>query len=508
LLLELDASVELLAGLTEKGVVRRRPGGDYHFHHVLVREVAYASASKALRADLHERLADLLADRGAPDELIGHHLEQAHRLGTELRAFDARLRRLGLDAGKRLGTAGVEAWTRGDGPAAINLLTRACALLPEHDSLRLQLLCRLGSALYWSGELSRAEEVLENAVDSAVSASDRPREWSARLELASVRLASDPEGRAAEMLELTRDGIPVLEALEDDQALGRAWRFLADVRGAMQCQYAVAIDAVERALACYERCGWPTSNCAGDLAAYVYYGPTTVEEAVDRCHRLLDGPSRTGGAAVLTFLGGLEGMRGDFGEARRLVSKARRLYEDLGLTLGAAANCGTIAARIELLAGEPAAAEEILRTSCAQLERLGNRAYLATRAADLADVLWLRGCDDEAEDWLARAVELGASDDIPTQLFWRCAKGKVLARRGDGVEAEALVREAIGLADGTDALNHQAQAHLALAQVLGIGGRATEASAAGEVAIERFKRKGNLAEARLARAVVAEFAVV
>jgi predicted ATPase len=65
LLLELDASVELLAGLTEKGVVRRRPGGDYHFHHVLVREVAYASASKALRADLHERLADLLADRGS-----------------------------------------------------------------------------------------------------------------------------------------------------------------------------------------------------------------------------------------------------------------------------------------------------------------------------------------------------------------------------------------------------------------------------------------------------------
>lgn len=507
LLLELDGRVELLGGLAETGIVERRPDGEYRFRHVLLREVAYASVPKALRAELHERLGDLMADRGASDELVGYHLEQAHRLGTELHALDGPLRRLGLDAGERLGTAGVEAWKRGDSPAAVNLLTRACALLPEHDSLRLQLLCYLGSALNTGGEHSRAQEVLEGAVECAVSAGDQPREWSARLELTWVRLSSDPEGRATELIELARDAIPVFEVLDDQRALGRAWRALGDVRGGMQCQYEVAIDAVERALVSYERCGWPTSYVAGDLAAYLHYGPTPVEEAIDRCRGLLAGQSRAGGAAILTFLGGLEGMRGDFDEARQLVAKARRLHYELGQAFMAETSCGTIAAWIELRAGDNGRAEEILRAACANLERMGNRAYLATRAAELADVLWVLGNDGEAEVWLSKAVQLGASDDLPTQIVWRRVRGKLLARRGEIAEADRLAREAIRLSDTTDALNHQARARLDLAQVLGMAGSLGEASAAAEAAIERFERKGNVAGAEGARRVLAGLAV-
>ena len=322
-----------------------------------------------------------------------------------------------------------------------------------------------------------------------------------------MRLVSDPEGRAAETIGLARDAIPVFEAIEDDRALGRAWRFLGHVRGAMQCHYAVAVDAVERALACYERCGWPTWGCAGDLASFVYYGPTHVEEAAARCRRLLAETSRAGEATVLTFLGGLEGMRGDFDEARRLVSKARRLYDELGQPSGGEVNYGTVAARIELLAGEYAAAEQILRASCAALERMGNRAFLSTRATQLAEVLWIRGCDAEAEVWVSRAAELGASDDIPTQLYWRCVQGKVLARRGEGAEAERLVREAIRLSEPTDALNHQARAHLALAQVLGLAGRMPDAAAEANAAVVLFERKGNAVSVEDARALLAEFAV-
>ena len=275
----------------------------------------------------------------------------------------------------------------------------------------------------------------------------------------------------------------------------------------MQCQYAVATDAAERALACYERCGWPTSTCVGDLAAFLYYGPAPVDAAIARCGRLLDGAGRGGEAAALNFLGGLEGMRGQFDEARGLVAKARRLYDELGQPFVAEVECGTVAATLEILAGAPAAAEEILRTSCAALERLGHRAYFATRAAELAEVLCTRGRDDEAEDWISRAIEFGASDDITTQLFWRCVRGKLLARRGEGAEAEQLVHEAIRLSETTDALNYQARAHLDLAQVLGRAGRAAEASAEAGAAIELFERKGNIAAAEQARALHAEFAV-
>jgi len=506
LLPELDVVVERLAGLEEKGFVRRLARGGYRFHHVLVREVAYSALPKAERAELHERLADLLADRAASDELVGYHLEQAHRLGAELRPLDRRLRRLGADAGERLGAAGVEAWKLGDSPTAVNLLTRACALLPERDSFRLLLLCHLGSALHVGGALADAEEVLEGAVETSVVAGDRLREARARLELAAVRLFSDPEGRADEVIALARETIPLFEAVADEQALGRAWRFLADVHGAMHCRYAAGVDAAERALACYEQCGWPTSTSIGDLAAFLYYGPAPVDEAVERCGRLVAGTGRGGEAAVLTFLGGLEGMRGQFDEARRLVSKARRLYEELGQTFVAEVECGAVDARIEMLGGDYAAAEEILRASCAALERMGYRGYLATRAAELADVLWVRGHDAEAENWVSRAIELGASDDIPTQVLCRCVRGKQLARRGEFAEAERFVHEAIVLADTTDALNHQARTRLDLAQVLGMARRMDEAAAVGEVAIELFQRKGNTAAAERARARLAELA--
>jgi DNA-binding SARP family transcriptional activator len=504
LLPELGGLVERLAGLDDKGLVRRLASGGYRFHHVLVREVAYASLPKAERADLHERLGDLLADRDAPDELIGYHLEQAYRHGSELRSLDRRLTRLGADAGERLGAAGIDAWKRLDTPAAVNLLTRACALLPERNSFRLELLCHLGSALQTTGAYPDAEAVLGAAVETAAAARDRPRETQARLELVALRLSSDPEGRARELIELSEEAIPLFEVLRDDQALGRVWRFRADVLGAMHCRYAAGVDAAENAITYSERSGWPTSTSVGDVAAFLFYGPAPVPEAIERCRALLAGTGPGGEAAVLTFLGGLEGMRGHYDDARRLVGKARRLYEELGQEGKAEANCGGVGARVEILAGEEAAAEEILRSTCANLEQMGNRGYLATRAAELADVLWARGYEEEAADWVSHAVESGASDDIPTQIAWRCVRAKLYAR-SDGVEAERLVREAMQLSDSTDALNNQARTRLDLGRVLGIAGRVAEASAAVEAAIELFDRKGNTAAAARARAQLSEF---
>ena len=501
---ELGAAVERLAGLEEKGFVRRLARSGYRFHHVLVREVAYASLPKAERADLHERLADWLDDRGERDELVGYHLERAYRLGTELRPVDRRLRRLGADAGAILGAAGIEAWKLGDSPAAVNLFARASELLPERDSSRLGLLCQLGPALRTSGDLARAAETLAHAIETAAVAGDRRHELRARLELAYVRLFSDPEGRADELLELAADAIPLFEALEDNQSLGRAWRLVADIRGAMHCHYAAAVEAAERALACYRSCAWPTSSCLGDFAAFLYYGPTPTDVAIDRCRQLLVGADRGGEARVLTFLGGLEAMRGRFDDARRLVAAARALHEDLSQFSAAEANCGTVAGRIEVLAGDYAAAEAVLRATCAALERMGNRAYLATRSAELADVLWMQGRDEEADKWTGRSEELGASDDIPTQLVWRCVRAKLLARRGDPAEAERLVREAIQLSEQTDALDEQAKARLDLAQVLKLDGRGAEVAEAVERAIELYKRKGNTAAAKRARVLLGE----
>ena len=60
----------------------------FRFSHVLIRDVAYASMPKELRAELHARLASWLEARSeAPtgqEEIIGYHLEQAFLARTEL----------------------------------------------------------------------------------------------------------------------------------------------------------------------------------------------------------------------------------------------------------------------------------------------------------------------------------------------------------------------------------------------------------------------------------------
>jgi tetratricopeptide (TPR) repeat protein len=103
-----------------------------------------------------------------------------------------------------------------------------------------------------------------------------------------------------------------------------------------------------------------------------------------------------------------------------------------------------------------------------------------------------------------RAVRLGASDDVWTQMLWRQVRAKLLARRGEHAEAHRRAREAIAIAATTDYLDFQGDAYADLAEVLLLGGKADEAAATLEQALERYERKGNLVSAQRARMRLAE----
>ena len=62
------------------------PGDDgYSFHHVLLRDAAYAGLTKSYRADLHQRVAAWIDRDGLGDDAIaGYHLERAVRCRREL----------------------------------------------------------------------------------------------------------------------------------------------------------------------------------------------------------------------------------------------------------------------------------------------------------------------------------------------------------------------------------------------------------------------------------------
>src|SRR5207248_4562950 len=136
--------------------------------HELIRQVAYDGTRKAARAELHERLACWLeASDIVPDELLGYHLEQAYRYRSEVGGREDRERRLASRAARYLGRGGSLAFSRGDMPAAVNLLDRATTLMAPDTAERVTLLYTLGAALAEAGELKRAETVPLGAHDAA-----------------------------------------------------------------------------------------------------------------------------------------------------------------------------------------------------------------------------------------------------------------------------------------------------------------------------------------------------
>src|SRR5262249_32694077 len=90
-----------------------------------------------------------------------------------------------------------------------------------------------------------------------------------------------------------------------------------------------------------------------------------------------------------------------------------------------------------------------------------------------------------------------------TQMLWRRARARVRAHRGELIEAERLIREALALLEQTDMLNEQADARMDLAEVLGLARKTDEAGAAPAQALGLYERKGNLVTAERARAALA-----
>ena len=135
-----------LTALVRKDVIRpdRSSFADddaFRFRHMLIRDAAYRSLPKEVRADLHARFAEWLEDVGGSrlsefEEIVGYHLEQAHRCLAELGPLDADAEALGRRGSERLEAVGRRALARGDLAAAVRLLERAAALVPDDSARR------------------------------------------------------------------------------------------------------------------------------------------------------------------------------------------------------------------------------------------------------------------------------------------------------------------------------------------------------------------------------------
>ena len=141
----------------------------YRFRHLLIRDAAYESLPKATRAELHEQFADWLSthDLVEGDEIVGYHLEQAHRYRSELDGSDPALPALARRASEHLVTAGRAALDRGDFNAGRSLFRRATGLLPRGDERRLALAPDYAVALFEAGEGDEAWDLLAESLEAS-----------------------------------------------------------------------------------------------------------------------------------------------------------------------------------------------------------------------------------------------------------------------------------------------------------------------------------------------------
>jgi class 3 adenylate cyclase/tetratricopeptide (TPR) repeat protein len=484
----------------------------FRFSHILVRDAAYDSIPKRVRAELHEAFASWLegvAGRRMPEyeEIVGYHLERAYRYLAELGPVDARAAEIARRAGLALGEGGRSALARGDAGAAVNLLSRAVELLPENDGRRAELLPDLADALYPVGEVKRLEAVIEAGTEVARAHGNRALESRMLIRSIQFRSFTDPSSRFEVGLAELERLLPDLEALGDEAALAEAWLMLGQFRQWLG-RMALSEEALERGITLAERAGLQRkkADALARLCWSIEEGPTPVDRALDRLEDVLHRArgSRYAEAEALSSNGRVSAMLGRFEEARELVARAKSIFDEFGLLLPIVAVSSLALAEIELLAGDPAAAEPELRRGFEVLEQAGGSGQASSRAATLARVLYAMGHQDEALRFTEVSERLASRDDFEPQVWLRQVRAGVMARQGRHEEAERIAREAVELVSRTDWLDRHGDTLMALGEVLHLGRRKEEAAAAVDEAIKLYERKGNLVSAGRARAVLEE----
>ena len=181
-------------------------------------------------------------------------------------------------------------------------------------------------------------------------------------------------------------------------------------------------------------------------------------------------------ATSLRCLAVLELLRGWPDKARTMLAHARQVVADLGLRHGLM-ETELFAGIIELMVGDPGAAEPHFRTALEGLDALGVGADAGQAAAHLARSVLAQGRIDEADRYAAQSERI-AGHNLKTAIAWRAVRAEILSAQGQHDAAIAFAREAVAVAADTDLVLDHADACLAFSRVLAAAGDERGASEA------------------------------
>jgi predicted ATPase/class 3 adenylate cyclase len=460
----------------------------YAFAHVLVRDVAYGQIPRAARASKHAQAASWIESLGRTEdhaEMLAHHYLNALELA---RAASLDTTALTAPARAALQAAGDRAFALRAFAAAAGYCRAALALWPQGtQEQRAGLLRLLGAVLYMAGELDQAETVASEGAEVAATAGLPALQAQIRIMLTEIRTLQGGPSTAA--LAECEAAIAVLDSESDLEGLAEAWILAGRLRFWLGDSPA-AEQALERAIAYARQCGnrRAESLAASWLGVTLTKLPVPADVATGRAEQLLQagGSDPWAEADLLISLSLLYAYTGRFADARAAFNRCRSVFAESGAKV-AWAECVSQAGHMELIAGDPAAAERCFREGYEAFRAMGERGYLSTVAGCLAEAVYAQGRFAEAQQWTEEAQTAAAPGDIDAQARWRVTRARLLARRGHFPAARTLLDDAAALVSPTSWAAFQAQILMAQAEVDRLAGAPGQAEDALHAALRIYQ---------------------
>ena len=484
-----SATAELIASLIRRRILLRGAAGTIRFAQTLLRETAYEFTPKARREHWHDFLATWYAGHGEP-MAVAYHVEAVWRLSRELRPGASELPRLAAEAADALCAEGIDALSRKDLPAAIQLLERARQLLAAGDSRHTAFALHICDAGLWLLDSSTCLSALETA-DAALPG-DRHHAVTSAIErgIVSLRLGLAPSDQVAQ------DASAIMADLEGGSGDDLSWCRFYQLRAYLDlvAQRFAAADAALRLGLAHARArgdGYEEDLLLCAIGELAQWAPTPVAAGLSLSEELSlrFAANRALLVPVLVTRVNLLALAGQTEDARRELATAADYSGQLHLDLAHAAVMETTGL-LEALAGRHDQAEAWYRRGLSVLRAGQHAPDTQNMEVLIARELFEQGRPDEAARELDR-IESGGEISSPRAMIAATAlRGRIASAQGQSEQAIAAAAAAASLSDGTDDLCLAAETTFDLAIVLRAAGRAQEARSAGVAALRGFEAKG------------------
>jgi tetratricopeptide (TPR) repeat protein len=342
-----------------------------------------------------------------------------------------------------------------------------------------------------------ATQVAMQAGTAAEEMGDDRQSARSKVTMTAVRMVAEEHepGDLETMGETLKAAVQQLNTAGDVAAEATAWRWVALVES-LSGHDDEAVRVLRRVIDLAESAGDQrlANRAAAGLANTISSGEATASEVSAQCHELLERVKgdRYAEAIILSTTAVAEAMQGNFDTARELYARSAANVADLGQSRFSASQ-SIESSQVEMLAGDPERAAELLRSDDAELARMGERYFRSSVTGLLAQALEATGNVDEATKFVELARDLADADDAESQIVWRSALAKIVSRSGEAERARELVNEALELANTTEMLSLRADTAADAAIVYRRIGAAAEAADQLDAARRLFTEKGNVA---------------